>query len=110
MLAVGADGLSLQDGLGVVVVVLELEQIHQLLVRGEILHFLEDLPAALSQGLLHLGGAHLRHIGITAVRQELGGVLNRGGIQHAAGLLQVQELGLPGAEHGRNAQIRFFFV
>ena len=109
MLCIGVHSLGLDDGLGVVVIVFELEDVHQLLVRREAGQFVKHLCAVLGEGLLHLRRRGPGHVGIPAVRQDLGGVLKGGGVEHARGLLVVEKLRLPGTQHGRHAQIRFFF-
>ena len=108
-LCVRAHGLGFDDGLGVVVIVFELENVHQRALGGESGDLAEKLIAALGQDLLHLVCRRVGHVGIAAVRQELGGLLTGGSVQHAPGPLVVEQSGLPGAQHGRQAQIRFFF-
>ena len=108
-LCVRVHGLGFDDGLGVVVIVFELENVHQLPVRGEASKLPEYLCAVFGQGLLHLRRRKAGHVGIAAVRQDLGGVLKGGGVEHARGPLVVEKPRLSRAEHGRNAQIRFFF-
>ena len=110
MLCVLTHRLALDDGLGVVVIVLELEDIRKRAVGRHFTQLLENCRAVLRQSLLNFARAHCRHVGVPAVGQELRGVLKGGGIQHTLRLLIAQEPRLPRAKHGGYAEIRFFFI
>ena len=79
-LCIGADRLGLDDGLGVVVIVFELEDVHQRLIGRQAGKLVEYLCAVFGEGLLHLRRRKTGHVGIPAVRQDLGGVLKGGGV------------------------------
>ena len=82
------------------IVIAQLEDIHQTALRAEPAQLLKDPGPVLFQALLDLAGIHLGQILIAAVGQELGRVLKGGGVQHPLRLFPAEQLGLSGAKHG----------
>ena len=91
------------------VVVFHFKHVHDALVRGELFKLGEQSVAAGGEIALYLLGVHLRHVGIAAVCQELRAFLKGGGVEHPPGAVVAEQLRLPRAEHGGQAEVCFSF-
>ena len=98
---IGSHGLGLQNGLGVVIIVFQTEELHQSLVGDKVLQFREHRLAVCAEGGVYLAGIHTGHVLIAAVAQELGALLKILSLQHAPGAVGGEHLSLPRAQHGR---------
>lgn len=95
--AVRAHGLCLDERLGVVVVVLEAEQLHELRLRDHALDLVEqrrDVRLERSAGVLR---AQTAQVAVAAFLKDLGRLLVRGRIDHALHALSGKHLGLAAA-------------
>ena len=103
-----AHGLGLQDGLGVVIIVFQTEQLDQRLVGDKVFNLLEQRGAARRERGVYAGGVQTAHVLITAVAKQLGTVLKGLRLKHAGGAVGGEHLSFSRAQHGGEAEIRFF--
>ena len=90
----------LDEDLGIVVVVLEPEEVQGRLLGDEGLQLPEHLCPAGGKLLLNLANRAVRHVLIARLGQELGRVLERGYVQHALQTVAAQHPRLPRTEKG----------
>ena len=109
-IALHAHGLRLDERLGIVIVILEAEQLHELRLRDHALDLIEqrrDVRLERSAGRLCGQAAQ---VAIAAFLQDLGRFVIRGRIDHALHTLSGEHFGLAGCQHCRNRKvIRIFY-
>ena len=104
-LGVRAHGLGLEQGLDVVVVVFDLENLQNLRMRGGGGEILQRLVPLLGQHPVQLIQIHSGHVGPAALGEDLDRVLRRSGLQHALQPLAVEEIALHGLDAGGEEEV-----
>ena len=109
-IALHAHGLRLDERLGIVVVILETEQLHELHLRDHALDLIEqrrNVRLERSAGLLR---GQTAQVAVAAFLQDLGRFVVRRRIDHALHTLSGEHFGLAGCQHCRNRKvIRIFY-
>ena len=109
-IALHAHRPRLDERLGIVVVILEAEQLHELRLRDHALDLIEqrrDVRLERSAGFLRGQAAQ---VAVAAFLQDLGRLVVRGRVDHALHALSGKHFGLAGCQHCRNRKvIRIFY-